>query len=59
MPDVPMPREEPDAGSWAGEPFHEDAGLDWEALRAGGRLHVFCYLRDTVLALALLVDAAS
>ena len=41
----------------AGEVLREDSGLDWEALRAGRRLHLFCYVRDTVLALAL-IDAA-
>ena len=25
---------------------------DWEAIRAGGKLHLFCYLRDGVIALA-------
>lgn len=44
-------REEPDPDfEAAAAPLHEDAALDWEALRAGGRLHLFCYLRDTVLA---------
>ena len=43
-----------EADPWAGEPFQPDANLDWEALRAGSTLHLYCYLRDTVLALALI-----
>lgn len=49
-----MPPAEP---SWDEDPLSGD-GLDWEALRAGGRLHLFCYLRDSVLALALPAAAA-
>jgi hypothetical protein len=37
----------------AGEPLQFEGGLDWEALKAGRRLHLYCYLRDTVVALAL------
>lgn len=47
-----------DSDPWAGEPLAHDGELDWEALKAGGRLHLYCYLRDSVLALALL-DAAA
>ena len=47
---------EPDP--WADEPLRADGELDWEALKAGGRVHLYCYLRDRVLALALL-DAAA
>lgn len=43
---------------WAGEPLALDGELDWEALKAGHRLHLYCYLRDHVLALASL-DAAA
>jgi len=25
---------------------------DWEGIRVGGKLHVYCYLRDCVVALA-------
>lgn len=25
---------------------------DWEGIRIGGRLHLYCYLRDSVVALA-------
>jgi hypothetical protein len=42
----------------AADPLRDDGGLDWEALKAGGRLHLFCYLRETVLALASLDVAA-
>lgn len=42
------------ADPWASEPFRADADLDWEALRVGSTLHLYCYLRDTVLALALI-----
>lgn len=45
---------EPEPDPQAGEPLRDDGNLDWEALRAGGRVHLFCYLRDRVLALALL-----
>lgn len=29
-----------------------DRDWDWEGYRAGGKLHLYCYLRDTVVALA-------
>lgn len=43
---------EPDP--WDGEPLRHDGPLDWEAFRSGGRLHLYCYLRDCVLSLASL-----
>ena len=43
---------EPDP--WAGEPLRHDGPLDWEAFKSGGRLHLYCYLRDCVLSLASL-----
>jgi hypothetical protein len=39
----------PDA---AGLMTHHLRDWDWEALRANGKLHLFCYLRDGVVALA-------
>ena len=56
MHEHPSPSPEPDP--WAAEPLALDSELDWEALKAGPRLHLYCYLRDTVLALASL-DAAA
>jgi hypothetical protein len=42
--------------SWplVAELFCEDANRDWqwEGVRAGGKLHLFCYLRDEVVPLA-------
>ena len=37
-----------------GELFCADAERDWqwEGILAGGKLHLYCYLRDTVVALA-------
>jgi hypothetical protein len=34
--------------------FCSDAARDWdwEGIRVGGRLHLYCYLRDAVVALA-------
>jgi hypothetical protein len=53
MPDDPsMSRGEPDEG-WHEEPIRPDAPLDWEALRADGKVHLFFYLPDRVVALAL------
>lgn len=43
---------------WDDEPIMPGAPLDWEALRAGGKVHLFFYLRDRVLAVAL-SDAAA
>jgi hypothetical protein len=51
----PVPIDVPDLH--AGEPLHPDGDLDWEALKAGRRLHLYCYLRDTVVALALFETA--
>lgn len=42
--------------SWplVAELFCDDAGRDWqwEGMRIGGRLHLYCYLRDGVVPLA-------
>lgn len=29
-----------------------DRDWDWEGIRVGGKLHLYCYLRDTVVPLA-------
>jgi hypothetical protein len=52
---VRPPRESGDG--WDEEPIRPGAPLDWEALRADGKVHLFFYLRDQVVALAL-SDAA-
>jgi len=49
-PVVPRPRPGPlVAGLFCSD---ADRDWDWEGYRAGGKLHLYCYLRDTVVALA-------
>jgi len=44
----------PDCSPLVGGLFCSDAARDWdwEGIRVGGRLHLYCYLRDAVVALA-------
>jgi hypothetical protein len=53
MPDEPMSALPPPAASGPDDCIRPGAPLDWEALRADGRVHLFFYVRDQVIALAL------
>lgn len=39
--------------AWEEDLIRPGAPLDWEALRADGKVHLFFYLREQVVALAL------
>lgn len=52
-PDPMRAAAEPSEPAWPDDPIRPGAPLDWEALRAGGKVHLFFYLADRVLAVAL------
>jgi hypothetical protein len=43
---------------FAAEPARAPEDWDWEAFRVGGKLYLYCYLRETVL-IPLTSDAGS